>query len=244
MAYVSIKLNLIHAPLIRQEGIMDITRKVRFLIFILFLCSLGLNACLRSASTPPPDSNLIPIETQMIDLQNAGATQTALAELISGGSDDVLYSAQELTFLAEQGTTIPQNDVFVTVTPTKVKEKKTPVPTSKVSVPGTYVLQKGEFPYCIARRFNIDVYALLNANGLGQNQVFQAGMKIVIPKDAPKFGGKRQLLSHPTTYTVQSGDTFFTIACKYGDVYPESIAEANNLKLKSPLAAGTKLNIP
>ena len=244
MPYVNIKYNQYQSYNNRQEVTMDTIRKIRFLLFTLIICSVVLSSCLRSASTPPADSDLIPIETQMFDLQNAGATQTALAGLISGDNNDLLYSAQELTALAKDGTIVPQNDVFVTATPTKEKVKKTAVPTTKVSVPSTYVLQKGEFPYCIARRFNIDINALLNANGLGQNQLFQAGMKITIPKNAPKFAGKRQLLSHPDTYIVQSGDTFYTIACKYGDVYPESIAEVNGLNIKKALDVGTKLKIP
>ena len=120
----------------------------------------------------------------------------------------------------------------------------TAVPTPKLVVPSSYSLQKGEFPYCIARRFNVDVNALLSANNLSKEGLYKEGLTLTIPQNAGKFKGTRSLQEHPTTYTVLSGDTFYRIACKFGDVYPEEIAAANGMTLKDDLTVGSTIDIP
>ena len=47
--------------------------------------------------------------------------------------------------------------------------------------PATYILQSGEFPYCIARRFNVDPDALLSASGLTSPDVYSVGDKFNNP---------------------------------------------------------------
>ena len=53
------------------------------------------------------------------------------------------------------------------------------------------------------------------------------------------------LQNHPTTYTVvSSSETLYSIACKFGDVDPSSIAAANGLSVGAALTAGQQLSIP
>lgn len=137
-------------------------------------------------------------------------------------------------------------EVSSTAEPTQEEKKKelTPLPTSEVSVPNIYSLEKGESPFCIARRFDIDINAILDTNGLWLNQYYEAGLELTLPKNAAKFEGERKLIPHPDTYIAQQGDTFFTIACDFGDVYPISIAEANAMELSDALEAGESIFIP
>jgi LysM repeat protein len=118
------------------------------------------------------------------------------------------------------------------------------VPTPTPGLPATYTLRSGEFPFCIARRFNVDQYELLNASGLGLNSRPGAGTTLTIPQTGNPFRGDRVLRSHPTTHTVQSGETIYSIACQYGDVSPEAIAFANNLSAPFSLTPGQVINIP
>jgi hypothetical protein len=113
------------------------------------------------------------------------------------------------------------------------------------TVPKTYALHDGEFPWCIARRFNLNPVELLNANGIpvGQSQ-FSAGLVLTIPNNIGSFEGNRALRGHTSPYNVKTGDTFYSIACYYGDLWPEEIAAANNMDLGDSLPAGTKLVIP
>lgn len=116
-------------------------------------------------------------------------------------------------------------------------------PTATPGRPATYVLQTGEFPYCLARRFNVDPADLLSLNGLTMNQVVQPGLTLRIPQTG-SFPGIRALVPHPAQYTVAVGDKITGIACRFGDVDPSAIAAANNLALTSPLMTGKILNIP
>jgi hypothetical protein len=53
------------------------------------------------------------------------------------------------------------------------------------------------------------------------------------------------LASHPTTYSVLSGDeTIYSIACKFGDIDPATIASANSISVSAKLTAGQQLQIP
>ena len=141
---------------------------------------------------------------------------------------------------------VPAADV---VEPTATPEPS-PTPTPEPidvdkTVPSTYILRGGEFPWCIARRFNIDPIALMNANGIPSGQAyFTAGLTLTIPNNIGVFEGDPQLRAHTSPYNVKTGDTFYSIACYYGDLWPEEIAAANNMELGDSLPAGTELIIP
>lgn len=122
----------------------------------------------------------------------------------------------------------------------------TPTPTLRTGRPATYILQSGEHPYCIARRFNVDPDDLLALSGLTREQAdsLPAGTVLKIPQSGV-FPGERALRPHPTTYTVTSAnETFYSIACLFGDVDPAAIAQANGLALNSPLTIGQAIKIP
>ena len=117
------------------------------------------------------------------------------------------------------------------------------VPTATPGRPATYTIHTGEFPYCLARRFDVNPDDLLSLNGLGPTQVLQPGLTLSIPQTG-SFPGNRALHPHPAQYTVNVDDTLYSIACYFGDVDPTSIAAANGLTLSSTLTTGRTLNIP
>ena len=118
------------------------------------------------------------------------------------------------------------------------------VATATPGIPSTYTLKEGEFPYCIARRFNVDPGTLLAVNGMTPSSAVSPGLTLTIPQSAGEFPPPRALRSHPATYTVQAGDTIYSIACLFGDVDPNAIAAANGLSSPYTLTPGTVLNIP
>jgi LysM repeat protein len=110
--------------------------------------------------------------------------------------------------------------------------------------PHKYKLHRGEFPWCIARRFNVNPYELLRLNRLGAGQTYRVGQVLKIPQSGNPFPGERALHPHPDTYTVQKGDTIYSVACSYGDVEPLAIADANGLVSPYALTVGQVLEIP
>jgi LysM repeat protein len=223
---------------------------------ILMLMALIISACKTPYSTPPvgtPTGSLFqtPItpDITMSDVANFG-TSTALA--LSGTPQAV----------ATQTISVSTQDLSASVTPTALASANptltTPLastatiavggtlPTSAPvgSRPATYTLQPGEFPYCIARRFDVDPDALLSLNGLSNGTIYRPNLTLKIPQSG-SFPGTRALRNHPSTYTVASAsDTIYGIACLFGDVDPSAIAQANNIAAGSALTAGQPLSIP
>lgn len=217
----------------------------RYIILIVLVTSaLILSGCKLSASTPPPasetpDSAMSTLEAELGNI----ATQTAVA----GGGVESAPTQGEPAGSTESATTTeaaPPTSPENTEPPPQPTQTPVPVPPATPGVPETYQLQKGEFPFCIARRFNVNVSELLNINGLASNSVVPVGFTLKIPQTGNTFVGQRALLSHPTNYTVVGGDTIYTVACKYGDVDPLAIAQANNLSSPYNLSAGQVIHIP
>jgi hypothetical protein len=180
------------------------------------------------------------------------ATQTAMS---AGGATNVTGTtpgaqatpgAGETAAAGTPQATQPGQQVPGTAQPTQpppAPATPLPVPPPLV-VPATYTLQRGEFPFCIARRFNVDPGELLRINGLSSYSVYHTGMVLRIPQSGQPFPGNRALQPHPTTYTVGGGDTIHTIACAFGDVDPDAIAYVNGLTPPYRLSPGQVISIP
>ncbi len=143
-------------------------------------------------------------------------------------------------------TVIPGGSTF---TPTVQSGSTIVVPTISGTVgpvPSTYTLQKGEWPYCIARRFDVNPNELLNLNSLtaAESTMLNPGLVLSIPQTGNHFPPPRAWHSHPSTWTVDPGDTLNSIACYYGDLTPQQIATANNLSASASLTSGQSLTIP
>lgn len=113
----------------------------------------------------------------------------------------------------------------------------------------TYTLQEGDSLVCLGRRFNVSISQLLAQNGLSSPEEVSVGDTVILPRSPSGWSlvdgyGRRMLVIHPATYTIQSGDTLFSIACAFGDVRPEDIALQNQLVLGEPLTAGLTIVIP
>jgi LysM repeat protein len=210
-------------------------KKTHMLILIVIISSLMFSACTMSASTPPPvtpTTNLSEIARQ--------ATETAIAKTPKVGDTQV-----------PDETTDPEVDPTATVAEVS-SPTETPQPDeteeagggTEYPVPDSYTLHQGEFPYCLARRFDILPDDLLDYNGIESGTIFYPGLTIVIPPNARAYIGNRALQYHPANYTVVYGDTLYSIACLYGDVDPRAIADVNDIDINQTLTPGTILQIP
>ncbi|NTU54773.1 MAG: LysM peptidoglycan-binding domain-containing protein [Anaerolineales bacterium] len=220
----------------------------------LLLVAILVSACEQPYSTAPAVTNTpidpnsffsTPIPSQpsnMQDVENI-TTQTAIAAIVSptpGGA-----TAAPVTGATATSTPIinlpATSTQAVSVVPTS-----TSVPSG--SRPSTYTLKNGEFPYCIARRFNVDPDQLLSLSGLTSAQAdsLSAGTVLTIPQSG-SFPGDRSWHDHPATFTVgvtYDTNTVYGVACYYGDVEPSVIAQNNGISVDATLTAGQTLNIP
>lgn len=201
------------------------TKKPQIVIVSLVLLTIALSGCKMPASKAPEESNIgmttpILIQTESPPFQ----TQTAMAKVPGTATLGI-------------GQT-PDPTATLTPEPTE----NIPVPT--VTRPAQYTLKEGEFPYCIARRYDLNPGDLLALNNLGNNQLVSPGTTLQIPATGNWDGEGRVRNAHPDVYTVSVGETIFSIACFYGDVSPEAIAAVNRLEAPYTLAPGQQLNIP
>jgi LysM repeat protein len=209
-----------------------------FMIFVVVLLIFGLTACTRSrpATEQPEEGGTPSSPTDVMDQLNMLATQTALAQTTEGETAEPTDAVPVDTTPVIVETVTPEP----TTPPTQVV-----VPTATPGIPASYTLQKGEFPYCIARRFNVDPGEILSINGLSSaTRYYPPGTTLTIPQTGKPFPGNRSLRAHPTTYTAGAGDTIYSVACFFGDVDPNAIAAANNLVPPYRLTPGQGLNIP
>lgn len=226
------------------------SKKFNLILAVVMTLAIFLAACERSASqaplpTPTPTGNSAATQTDPMRMLQALATQTALA---GTGIPTNGTPTPDLT-----GTPIPAGTAMTPGSPTATSllpptgapgATQIVATTTPPARPATYTLQQGEFPYCIARRYNVDPEELLALSGLSANQQYNPGTVLRIPTSGKPFPASRALKPHPATYTVLSGDTIYSIACKYGDVDPLAIAAANNLVSPYTLNTGLTLNIP
>ena len=209
------------------------SKKMSLIIALAMAVVFLLAACERSASNSPlatatEGSSLVSLPTG-ISLVEAWGTSTAIYQKTAQSLLTASPTPEVSSSGAEATPTVETTPVIV-------------VPTSTPGRPATYTLEKGEFPYCIARRFDVDPANMLALSGVNQGKYFP-GLVLKIPQTG-SFPGERALHSHPTTYTVGVNDTLHSIACYFGDIDPTSIAAANGLSLSSPLTTGKVLNIP
>ncbi len=219
------------------------------LILVIVMMVIGNTGCTLSASTPLPSTptsgsgNPTGAANQNMGLFETLAAQTAVVPATTPGAATVPPTTTE-----GQQPQQPSNPAVVTQAPTVAPTAQSltvatiapPTP----GVPATYTLQKGEFPYCIARRFNLNPAELLNLNGLSNGSMTFPGVTLKIPQTGHTFPDGRSLHKHPANYTAASGDTIYTVACYYGDVDPLVIAQVNGLSSPYTLTAGKALQIP
>jgi len=246
----------------KQRGLMMVATLLISAVLI-SSCDISLSKAPNTTPTPIPTGIFVspfPSAENPMDMIQQFAQETAAAQTAQalGGTPGTPSTAStEVT-----GTVLtPQTGVTTTpatpapATPTNSGATSAVVPTftpgGPTTTPGvrpaTYILQKGEWPYCIARRFNVNPDELLSLSGLttAQSNALIVGQKLVIPQTNSPFPADRSWHDHPTTYTVPSSDqTIYGVACYFGDIEPSVIASANSISVDAALTTGQKLNIP
>ncbi len=226
---------------------------------ILLAAVAALAACTRSVGpgggTAVPTSPLgatSPAEATMNAIRSAFLTQTAQAHVASEASPVIAatptfvsLATLPMTQAATSAATLPATTVGASPTVRPLATATfAAIATATPGIPSSYTLKQDEFPYCIARRFNVDPEELLSLNGLSRTSLYYEGLVLRIPQTGAKFPGPRALIAHPASYVVKSGETIYMIACMYGDVDPNAIILANSLTSPYTLTPGSTIRVP
>jgi len=222
-------------------------KKMSVLVIIIMLLSLVLSACTRSATGKSPTDTTptaeIPFPVGTLD------TSARVTEIVQQ-TQNAAISTPIVPVVPTAQVPVVSTPVVIPTTaglPTVVLQPTATRPAvvlPTLSRPATYTIQSGEWPICIARRYNLDLNSLLEANNLNMNSSPDPGTVLIIPSSGTWTSGERALKAHPASYTVGSGDTINSIACEYGDVDPLAIAAANGIASPYTLNVGSVISIP
>lgn len=93
------------------------------------------------------------------------------------------------------------------------------VPVEEDNLFDTYIVQKGDNMYALARTYNVDYDMLLELNGLDADDYIYPGQEILIPKKGVKM------------YRVKDGDTVESVSNNLNTDYAELSKQNKNLFL-------------
>jgi len=116
-----------------------------------------------------------------------------------------------------------------------------PQPTRHASGEGTYMVQRNDTLWDIARSFGMSVDSLCAANGLSRRDTIRPGQRLEIPADRSETDSPATT-RRDTTYKVRRGDTLYDIARRFG-VSISALRRANRLT-GSRIHPGDVLRIP
>lgn len=118
-------------------------------------------------------------------------------------------------------------------------------PATTASAPSgasTYTVKSGDTLSSIASRHGVSVANLKSWNGLTTNNI-KVGQKLKVKASSAAQPSSASASGDYTTYTVKSGDSFYSIAKNYPGVSAQNIMDFNGLS-SSSLKPGMKLKIP
>jgi len=178
--------------------------------------------------TPTPTPTLQPGQTVIYVVRSGdtlysiarryGTTVQAVAQINNISNPSRIYVGQQL--LIPRGANV------------------TPVPPAPPPSSTTYVVQRGDTLWSIARRYGTTVQAIAILNSIPNPSLIYAGQRLLIPG-----GSGTPLPPAVKVHIVQPGETLYSIARRYGTTY-WAIAMANNLPNPNVIYAGQRLVIP
>jgi LysM repeat protein len=166
-------------------------------------------------------------------------------------SGTVLPTPEPITTGVVETVSAGATATVVGATPEPVTQPATPPPTNTpwppaatVALSGqtSYTVKPGDRLFSIGRAFQINPYAIAQANRLGPPYTIHPGQVLVIPAGGT-WGPTATPGPAPTTHTVAAGETVYSIARKYGKS-AAAIINANNLGNPNFIFPGQVLNIP
>lgn len=209
--------------------------RLRLAIVVLIILTLGLTACTRSASTPPPETD---------EGLPSGAQSETQATMDAVRSAILTQTAQALgdTSATSTPTPLPTSDPQESATPEP--DQPTATPDGQIT---EYTILPGDWIFKIAREFGVDPQAIIDLNELVNPGALEVGTVLKIPASdvAPPATADDTdtIVEGGTTHIVAAGEWIWQIARLYG-LDPQVIIDANNLTSPATIYPGQELIIP
>ena len=218
---------------------------------------------LTPTNTPTPTSTPSPTATPVTHTVQAGDTLGEIATRY-GVPISVIARLNNLSSVHEidvgQVLLIPSPTPTPTATPTAtdLPPSNTPEPATPTATaaPGQYIVQAGDTLDSIATAHNTTVAAIVQLNSIDNPSLIYPGQVLQVPGASSQVEQPAATntataapsptplpTARPTTYTVQSGDTLFQIAQRFG-VSVVELAALNNIVDYNSITAGDTLTIP
>ncbi len=174
--------------------------------------------------------------------QRFGVTTQALMAANPGLDPNRVYPGQ-VVIIPAVGAAVPTPSTPTSSTPPASTPAPSVTPAPPPSGSFTYTVQRGDWLYSIARKFNVTVQALQSANpSVIQGPVYP-GQVLIIPGGSSSSSPSTPNGASITSYTVRAGDTLYSIAVRFGKTAYE-IQIANHLPSINSIYAGQTLIIP
>jgi LysM repeat protein len=219
-----------------------------FLLVSLAAAALFVGACTRSASTPPPDSNIQTEGSGEVSGQQ-GTMEAVRAALLTQNADSATGGSlgPTSTFTPSPEAPTATNEASSnnpTASATLAVVVNTPTPRPNQGATQEYTVQAGDWVYSVARQFGVDPEVIIAENNLQAPYTLETGQVLKIPTGGSAGDGPTNTpTSGGTEYTVQAGDWVYSIGRKFG-VEPLDIIATNNLQYPYTLYPGDVLTIP
>ncbi len=196
------------------------------------------SAAMQATATPTPEPFLPTEPTATPAPQEPEPTPEPGSSTYTVQPGDTLYG-----IAARFGTTVNELAALNNLSPDALllAGQTLMVPATATNPPNVHIVQAGENLYRIALRYGITWQELAQLNGITDPTTLRAGQRLVLP--AGTTGAPPSAPTGTRTHVVQSGDTLYGIAARYG-VTVQALAQANGLTLYSLIYAGQTLIIP
>ena len=166
--------------------------------------------------------------------RRSGMNLNTLLSINGLSQSSVIFPGQSLTVGQSDGRTVSAG-----YTPSKTTATST-------STSGTYTVQAGDTLYSIARRSGVSLNTLLSINGLSQSSIIFPGQSLTVGQSDGRTVSAGYTPSKTTstsgTYTVQAGDTLYSIARRSG-VSLNTLLSINGLSQSSVIRPGQTLSV-
>lgn len=131
--------------------------------------------------------------------------------------------------------------LVLTISATTIQAKRTKVKFTD------YKVQSGDTLFLIARKHHTTTEEVRNTNKLEKDQLIRVGQELRVPTDTyfprNRVTSKKTPKKGMTEYTIEAGDTLFTIARKHHTTTKE-VLEANEMERGAMIRIGQSLKVP